>query len=81
VQKRKQQKKYKMKEHIYTLVDGTTVEITQVPNDQYGNERYLVFDPSGKYDQFTFTPNGTGESDPMTPSQKIFLEEIAHLFS
>ena len=71
-----------MKEFTYTMVDGTILEITQVPNDKYGNERYLVFDPSGKYDQFTFTPEGTEEpSDPMTPSQKIVLQEIAHLFS
>lgn len=70
-----------MEEFTHTLNDGTVLEITQVPNDINGNKRYLIFDPSGTYDQFTITPNGTGESDPMTPSQKMVLEEIKDIFS
>jgi hypothetical protein len=69
-----------MKEFKHTLKDGTILEITQVPNDKDGNERYLIFDPSGLYDQFTVTPNGKGESDPMTPSQKAVLAEIQGIF-
>lgn len=69
-----------MKEFTHTLKDGTILEITQVPNDADGNERYLVFDPSGVYDQFTITPKGEGKSDPMTPSQKIAFEEIKDIF-
>lgn len=63
-----------------TLKNGDEVEIDKIPNDKFGNERYLIKSANGEFEKFIYLPKGVGaESDPLNTEQAFVLSEIKNL--